>query len=857
MISNTYSSYMPAQKVTSTQKNEQWRKQCVDAIIGFGTDRLVNGRSSRENKQINYNLYNSKSNEEDFEYVTNPMGNKENYASASKMQNYNLIRPNIEVLKGEEIKRPFNFFVKGTGGGAATAREQRKKELILSNLRNRLYQELGIEPEEDENGEVMELPDIEKYMKSEFADSREITANQVLNYLLKKENLEMKFNMGWEHALISAEEIYYVGISNGEPKCRVVNSLNFEVDKDDDVKFIEDAQWCREHRYMSLGSILDTYGEFLKDEELDKLDRHELSTGTTDYGMQPAFAYDADSMKAYASRTSTSNYGVTVINVCWKAWKKIGFLRWIDEAGEQEQVVDDTFTLTKELTKLGAIIEWRWINSVWEGTRIGSDIYVNIRELPNQTRNMSNPSECKLPYTGYIYNNTNSQATSILDLIKPHQYTYNIIWWRFEQELAKSKGKAFIMDIAQIPKTQGWDVEQWLYYFDNLGVAFINSMEEGRDGDPNSVAKFNQFNSIDRGLSQAVSIYFEAMNKVESMVDNIVGISSQRRAQTSPSESATANQNSIIQSSHMTEPYFYFHNELKKQVLTKLLECAKIAYMGGKKIHFIADEIYTETITVDGELFPDSDYGVFVTNSSKDNEIKNKVEGLFNIALQQEKMQLSSMIKGFQANSISEMASIIAGGEAEFTEREQQNNEANRQQQADAVDKQIEDQRQARENDNTNRQLDRENKLQVATLNTLRGKDGPSDLNANGIPDAVEQGKLMAQIEGDRSKQMLEQQKIASQQMRESEANERAKEKNQNDLLKQQIDSMKFEREQNQQDALNNHKAKLEAMKVKLAQAKLASDMKDKAEARKLKMRELDAKERIEKMKIKHKPKSK
>ena len=854
-------SNLPIQKISSSSKNREWKEQCVSAIIGMARSSIRNGRTTIQNKQINYDLYNSKFDEDDWNYVTKPYGLNEKYQTATKMQNYNLIRPNIEVLKGEEIKRPFNFFAKATNGGAVSAKEQRKKELILQNLKARLYQQLGIQDsqEGDEEEQPMELPDIEKYINTQFSDPREITANQLLRYLLHEEVLEMKFNQGWEHALISAEEYYYVGIVSGEPVCRVVNPLDFEHDMNGDIKFIEDAQWCRETRYMNVSSILDTYGEFLSDTDLDRLDNGDLSY-SDQYSMQPGFAYPIEDLKSNSFNADYRQQGIVVINVCWKSFKKIGFLRYIDDSGEQEQMVDDTFKLTQEMKAYGASIEWRWINEVWEGTRIGNDIYVNIRPLPNQTRKMDNPSECKLPYTGYIYNNTNSVATSILDLIKPHQYTYNILWWRFEQELAKSKGKGFVMDMAQMPKTQGFDTEQWLYYFENLGVAFINSMEEGRENDQSTIAKFNQFQAIDRTVSADVRIYLEAMSKIETMVDNIVGISQQRRAQTSPSESATANQNSIIQSSHMTEPYFYFHNILKGQVLTKLLECAKFAYEDGKKINHIVDEIYTETINVDGEKFVDSDYGVFVTNSSKDNEIKQKVEALFQVALQQEKLQLSDLIKGIQSDSVTEMASIIATGEQKFFDEQAKNQQADRDNQSQMNDKQIQDAQQARENENTQKELDRQNKIQIATLNTMRGKDGPSDLNANGVADSSEYAKLVLEQEKHATATQLESAKIAAQNKKDADANDRAREKSQIELFKQQREDEKFSREQDQQDALNNvkvqtdiHKSKLEEQKLLADIAKMKQDSKDKELDRRFKLKELDAKMTLEKFKANEK----
>ena len=34
----------------------------------------------------------------------------------------------------------------------------------------------------------------------------------------------------------------------------------------------------------------------------------------------------------------------------------------------------------------------------------------------------------------------------------------------------------YVLDLAQVPECM--DIEQWMYYFDNMGWAFINSSQE-------------------------------------------------------------------------------------------------------------------------------------------------------------------------------------------------------------------------------------------------------------------------------------------------------------------------------------------------------------------------------------------
>ena len=466
---NIYATAMPPQKISMSRKNDEWRRQCVEAIINMSGQLGRNGRTSKQNKQINYDLYNSKFDESDFTYVLDPYGLAEKWGEApARLQAYNIIRSKIELLKGEEIRRGFNFRAVGVHGNVVTEKQQKKRELILAMLQNMIAMQGGMEVAEDGTPQTPEQ--LQKYINTTLMDPREVTANQLLDYFYHKERLELKFNMGWEHALIAGEEIYYVGIVNGEPSVRVVNPLNFDYDADDETKFLEDAQWTKEERFMSIGNVLDAYGDKLTDSQIDMIERNSFAWGRNQYGMQPGFAYTPESFMAN-SRAVGPVGSVHVAHVTWKSMLKLGFLSYPDpKTGEMiDEVVSEDFKMPQHLAEAGATLEWKWVNEAWEGTRIGngeSAIFIGIQPLLNQQRSVNNPSECKLPYTGYIYNNTNSQATSMVDLIKPHQYTYMVTWYRLENELAKAKGKKFIFDIAMLPKSQGWTMEQWMYYID-------------------------------------------------------------------------------------------------------------------------------------------------------------------------------------------------------------------------------------------------------------------------------------------------------------------------------------------------------------------------------------------------------
>lgn len=822
---------MPKQKLAQSKKTDDWGKQCIDGVISMANNTGEDGRSSRYKKQVNYDLINSKFDETDFQYVLNPYGVQDTVGNApGRLRNFNIIVNKLNTLKGEEIKRPFNFRVIAVNGEAITAREERKKEAILTALQEELAVAIGTkQPELDPQGNPIPPKSIEslsKWYDQSYSDIREQMGNQVLQYLLEKEKLKLKFNKGFEHANIVAEEIYYVGIDNGEPVCRVVNPLNFFYDKNPDLDVIEDAQWAMEERFMSVGQVIDEYGDFLTEDQLEKLDTGQLGGNRNNLGMQPGFVYEGKEVVSFKPAPGQSNGNmnsgagkhISVIICVWKSMRKMGFVSYIDEHGEkQETIVDDTFKVpayaTWDKIREGYVwddifFQWSWINEVWKGTKIGNDFYVDINPLPNQCRSMENPYECKLPYVGRVYNNLNSVATSLVDLMKPHQYLYNIIWFRLETEIAKAKGKAFLMDLAMLPKSHGIDLEKWMYYFDNLGVAYVNSMEEGREGDPNTVSKFNQFTQIDRSVSQSIAQYIVILNKLEEMVGTICGINRQREGQASPAETATGVQANLVQSSHITEPIFYIHNEVKKQVLTQLLEAAKIAYVDGKKTQYILDDMYRVMLQVDGEMFNDSDYGVFVSDAQKDNVVMEKLQQLAQVALQNEQLNYKDIIKIFKSNSISEIENTLTKSAEEKQAIAEKAQQAELQNQQLIAKQQIEAQRESDAREDARNTENNETKVKVAEIGAL-GFSKDTDTDTNGIPDVLEVEKLRQKDNIDRTKLGLDKYKVevdAQQKERDRLESERQR---QHELKMQNKDLNFKEKELNKKDKTERFKAKM------------------------------------------------
>jgi DNA-binding transcriptional MerR regulator len=314
---------------------------------------------------------------------------------------------------------------------------------------------------------------------------------------------------------------------------------------------------------------------------------------------------------------------------------------------EVEQILGEDFNDFELVKMLNGKIVWKWVNEVWEGTKIGSDVYVRLRPKPVQCRSIDNPSLCKLSYTGIAMN------VSLMDRMKPLSLLYDIIKYRFNLLLARAKGKGIVVDVHQIPKQLGMDINKVMNFMETTGVLFINSMEEGRGG---KVSSFNQFTEFDLSVGQNAAVYMQYMAYIEQTLTNITGIPPAYMGDPTNTNSGVQMEKSIVQSTIVNEHIFYLHNEFKRRALTLLIETAKYVYAGGKKIQYIAEDMSRSFINIEqDDPFCDSEYGVFITNGSKEMSI---FEFIKNHATQMG-MSAKEILSVLASNSIGESIKTI------------------------------------------------------------------------------------------------------------------------------------------------------------------------------------------------------
>jgi hypothetical protein len=168
-----------------------------------------------------------------------------------------------------------------------------------------------------------------------------------------------------------------------------------------------------------------------------------------------------------------------VLRVYWKSARRIKKVKsYNPQTGEAEfNFYPETYTINEDLGEEEEIL---YINQAWEGTKIGKDIYVNMRPRPIQYNRLSSPSRCHFGIVGTIYNLNDDKPYSMVDMMKPYNYYYDVIHDRLNKLLARNLGKLVPLDLAKVPK--GWDVEKWMYFAKVNGLIVVDSFKEGNYG---------------------------------------------------------------------------------------------------------------------------------------------------------------------------------------------------------------------------------------------------------------------------------------------------------------------------------------------------------------------------------------
>lgn len=753
MISSTSLSSFPRQKLPDSKKTEKWWKECIDVateILQPNNDFI---RKSISNKQANYDLRVGKLNFEDFKelldvYELGMTTFPKSFRHIGRGNAY------INLLLGEEISRGNNFrvFISASDKMGISSKEETLKNLTLEHINNQL----------SSGGAELDQKALEKfqyYTKYEWQDLKESTAAKILKAEFQRNHIDRLFTECYDDALTAGEEILCAELHGYQPIARRCNPLNIYTLGSGNSNKLEDHDIIIEYQFLSIGQIIDRYYRFLTPKEVETLENRGITRNNIINGHPgPAPIYQGGSgdilildpdYSDIFNRNWDAKGNIRVATVNWRSRRRLQELKYFDEFGnEQAKYVHEEYIPDESL---GEEVKEVWVNEWWEGTKIGDDIYVNVKPIAYRGASLANVSKGMPNYIGQFYNINGSKVESMMDKIKPIDYQYDLTFYYRAKELSKHFGTPLLVNMSMVPSD--WDPDTWLDYLANKGVGWLDPTQEILKGPSRgkSAGAFNTLTAtkLDGSTANSIGLYTDVLLSLEDTLGKITGISPQREAQVKTSETVGGIQRALNQSAHITESWFAYHDNFKQRFLTKYLELVKYSYKKNPQVaqYFLSDAELQ--IVKDYDEWLESDYDVHITNAKKDNELIEMLKQQAQPMFQNQLITPADLIAIWKSESTQDIAKKLEESREKIVAEQQRLKEMDGENNA-----KLEEQKQAFETykieqENLRHQQKLENDYKIAELQAW-AKNNSDD--GNGIPDAFESEKFREKINFDKDK---------------------------------------------------------------------------------------------------------
>jgi len=789
-IRYAYLNIFPDQfKTEKEKKDESWIKNTMDYFANKAYAEYV---KNRDTFVKNYDLVKGILHQEDFYQEPDVKSFTDileaDLALPAYVKHYSIVTTPINELIGEISKRPDTYRVKAFDDDSQSEELQFKTEtlqnFIMAQAKQKIIEKItlsGQEMPEEEEIQQMTIEQVKDQLDS-YTSVAEKWANHILTCQKAEFNLKEKSEDAFRDLLISAREYYHIYEDNSKLgfNIEVANPKNTWFLSTPDRKYISDPTGRAQSAYaagtvqvMELSEIIESIPDITK-EEIDH-----LRSSLQDYGLinvresnlgNPnapegidSVNYDTydplvlqtrmmiesemkennDGLKDFLGLTnnvSSFGYKYVVVRAYWISKKKIGKLIYLDELGnEQSTLVDENYKSGTMPTQQS--LEWGWINQWYQGIKIGPDIY-HIKPF-----NLLN----YCPIIGTVHEVKNTEARSLIDIMKPFQVIYNVCMNQLFKLLEKEVGKVQLMSLRHIPIPKDGDAQDaldiWEMEARNRGVVFIDDSPENLK----SPSSFNQFTSLDLTRTQEIQSRYTLAQQIKAECWELIGMSKQRMGSVAASESATGVNTAVQQSYSQTEPLFVAHEYVMGQLYQAIIDAAQ--YIESAKpqstLSYITSEGLSAFIQVNGNDLKFRDLKVFPTNRPEDTQMFNELRQLAQ-PLMQNGGSLYDVIELYGTKSMREMKKVFkdlrdqqqAQQEQAMQQKQQQLDQQNQQAQA-ALQQAAQLAAEQQANENYQKELDRLSKKEIAIISASGyGKVGTEDVNENSVPDIMEMNKL-------------------------------------------------------------------------------------------------------------------
>ncbi len=602
MLDYISTSFRYLDDVHTTEKE----KQSKDYLLGnanYWINTLVNERAYISTYR---DYYNGIRDEKEFAYLTKRYG----ISTPTKLTFTPIIKPRIDALLGQLSSDSYSYTVAPVDTESVDIAIETKRLKKISDIEKAI--DAFVETVKSGSEELQynlkdDITKVHERFGDSFQSDFQIAAQHVMRYFDNSPSIDMrqKLKQLALDILVTGEGHYrvYVDKLGADPVLEIIKPENMFYNKNTNSQYLDNVDAVVHREYMTRKQILNKYGKYMGKDEIKELFGSKMQA-MTGVAVRSGRTLEEDA-STRTNRTTISSQmshnmanSIAVYHVEWMAANKV-------------PIYEDDYDLVENNE-----VKYGYRMDRYEITRIGTSIYVNGGRSKYISRSQDRPYEASLTYNSIFYNDRNGIPYSTVGALKEPQDLYDLTMFYRDSMVANSGVSGDRINIAAIPKVLGGNfMDRLLKFIDykRAGYELIDPTEPGAQ-------YFNHYGSYDNSLNgQAVISINNILSMIEQQANKIAGTTNQMLGDIAERDAVGNVRQGIKQSLIINLDLFNLIRDGVKRISSSLLNSAKVAYIKGKKLSYIAgNKSYTFNLITNDFCF--TDYNIYVSYSMQDEQ---------------------------------------------------------------------------------------------------------------------------------------------------------------------------------------------------------------------------------------------
>jgi len=300
---NSLAAMLPPQMLPSTQKDDEWRQNTMDALERIGriqyreNIKLIENYEMIKGKFIFKHYFETEAHGDMLAQLTRE------FEIPTYLRHYDIISQVINTMSGEYQTRPDNFRVRGNDEGTTNEYIRQKSSMLMNYVQAKIDSEInaklaqmGLDPNKtdfnspqeqqqyqqqiQQQKQALTPPEIQKYMDMSWMDTAEIWGQHQLELDKERFKLSEKEKVEFEDMLVSDRCFRHYYITSNGYEQETWNPINTFFHKSPEVQYAEEGDYAGRVFYITTPAVIDRYGFLMTKSQIDSL-QEDLSKDKT------------------------------------------------------------------------------------------------------------------------------------------------------------------------------------------------------------------------------------------------------------------------------------------------------------------------------------------------------------------------------------------------------------------------------------------------------------------------------------------------------------------------------------------------------------------------------------------------